>query len=118
VSYDIAVWEGDPPVSDRAALRVFSFLSSRYESASDPPTARLAAFVRALTARYPDIGDLPDDREGESPWSDGPLLQNAIGPFLYFSLVAGMAEAVLQFIVDSAHEHELVCFDPQTERLL
>ena len=54
VSYDLAVWEGERPASDFAALAEFKDLYQRYMAVSgtrQEPTPRIVAFVTALLAR-------------------------------------------------------------------
>jgi len=57
MSYDLAVWEGDRPADDAAARQEYLHLYDRYIDSRDlqPPTPRIAAYVRALLDRYPDI---------------------------------------------------------------
>lgn len=118
MSYDVAVWEGKAPSSDPAALDVYESLWRRYERVREPPSERLVEFVHALTSRYPDLTDVPEELVDDSPWADGPLVGSVIGGLLYMSLVPAMADDVLPFIADTARARGLVCFDPQTARLL
>jgi len=119
MSIDLAVWEGPRPASDADALKQFESLYARYvESGSRAaPSERISAYVAALLARYPDLTELDDDSVDDSPWSDGPLIGNASGPFIYFGFVVSGVEKAWSFAVKTAREHGLVCFDPQTETL-
>jgi hypothetical protein len=86
MSYDLAVWEGDRPADGAAAGQEFRRLYDRYIGSRDPqpPTPRIAAYVRALLDWYPE----DDTPEGEgSPWAGGPLIRCASGPFLYFPIL-------------------------------
>jgi len=116
VSYDLAVWEGDRPSSDAHALEIYTALMNRYQGAgsASPVTPAIARYVAALLERYPDITG--DDGE-ESPWSDGPLINNATGPIVYFGMVFSQAEDASEFAAAMAAEHRLVCFDPQTGKV-
>ena len=51
MSYDLAVWEGDQPASDAAALEEFGQLYERYVGSRGhaPPTPRIAAYVEFET---------------------------------------------------------------------
>jgi hypothetical protein len=105
VSVDVAVWEGQEPTSDEEALRMFGELYERYIESDDetPPTERITAYVGALLARYPDLTELDDDVVDDSPWSDGPMINNARGPFIYFGMVAtDAAEEAWPHVVSTA----------------
>ncbi|MGW7463069.1 hypothetical protein [Streptomyces sp. NPDC054797] len=111
MSYDPAVWEGDRPVDDKTADRVFSDLYDRYidSDVEEPATDRIAAYVAALPERW---CDLTEDEEDTSPWSTGPLLGDASGPLLYF-----VAEETSAYAVSVADSMDLVCFDVREDRL-
>ncbi|GAA3923111.1 hypothetical protein [Actinoplanes auranticolor] len=116
MSYDLAVWDGDRPADDLAAAAEFKQLYDRYVGSPDrvEPTARIAAYVRALLDRYPDIGT---DAGEDSPWSTGPLLNEARGPLVYFPMVWRRSEEVSAWAAGLAGEHGLNCYDPQDNRL-
>jgi hypothetical protein len=115
MSYDLAVWEGDMPSNDEEASAQYGALMDRMEAGGfdDPaPTPRIRAYVEALLARWPDI-----DESEDSPWASSPLMNEAIGPLVYFPMVFSRADEASQFAADMAHQHGLVCFDPQSESL-
>jgi hypothetical protein len=90
----------------------------RYEETDEQPSTRILSYIEELTAKYPDLDELPDDEVDDSPWADSPLRGNVMGPFFYFALVPSKADETVPFIADTARRHELVCFDPQQEKLL
>lgn len=116
MSYDLAVWEGDRPASDELAYTAFQALCEKYVEAEEhiPPSARLTAYVEALLARWPDI---TDEGGEESPWASGPLIGEAVGPFMYFPIGWSGAEEASAFAADLAQAHGLVCYDPQMEQM-
>ncbi|NPC95976.1 hypothetical protein [Nocardioides sp. zg-DK7169] len=115
MSYDLIVWEGDAPVSDEAARAVFVRLMERAEEdTAAEPTAAIRAYVHALLQRWPDI---TEDAGEDSPWADGPLVNNASGDAIHFSLVWSAAEEASAYAARVAGEHGLVCYDPQLEAL-
>jgi hypothetical protein len=118
VGYDIAVWEGERPASDEAALEKYNEMWARYEDTDEAASPSVLSYIGELTAKYPDLDDLPDDEVDDSPWADSPLQGNVMGPFFYFALVPSKADETVPFIAETARRHELVCFDPQQERLL
>lgn len=116
VSYDLAVWEGDRPADDKAAGTEYKRLYDRYIGSRQlqPPTPRIAAYVRALLDRYPDI---ETDAGEDSPWADGPLIRDASGPFIYFPMVYSQCDEASAWAAQLAQEHGLICYDPQVEKL-
>ncbi|GGQ33473.1 hypothetical protein [Streptomyces roseolilacinus] len=116
MSYDLAVWEGERPVDDKTAGRVFSDLYDRYidSEVEEPPSERIAAYVAALLERW---CDLPEDEEDTSPWSTGPLIDEASGPLIYFTMRWSMAEEASAYAAAVAETMGLVCFDVQQDRL-
>ncbi|WP_165989907.1 hypothetical protein [Streptomyces sp. YIM 98790] len=116
MSYDLAVWDGERPANDKSAGQVFSDLYNRYIAAqmNEPPTERITAYVEALLERWV---DLIEDEEDTSPWSTGPLIDEASGPFIYFPMRWSMAEEASAYAAMLADSMGLVCFDPQQERL-
>jgi hypothetical protein len=113
----MAVWEGERPSSDEEAAQTFETLYERYvEGEPDSePTPRIAEFVAALLERFPDFDDLDDDEAERSPWADSPLIGNATGPLVYFSMVTNeAAEKAWDLAVRTAERLGLVAFDPQS----
>jgi hypothetical protein len=116
MSYDLAVWEGDRPADAVAAASDVERLYDRYvaSEAQAEPTARVAGYVAALLERYPDIGT---EAGAGSPWSTGPLISEACGPLVYFSMVWSRCEEVSASATQLAEEHGLHCYDPQVRQL-
>ena len=117
MSIDLAVWEGARPDSEKDALQMYESLYELYidTDTPTPPSPAIAAYVAALLERYP---DLTDDSGDDCPWSDGPLIDNASGPFLYFGFVRNAAlDEAWTHAIDTARSMGLIAFDPQSERL-
>jgi hypothetical protein len=116
MSYDLAVWEGDPPADDDAAIAEFEILYERYiGGAKVTPTDRIIAYVTALLDRYPDINTAAGYQD--SPWASAPLLSEASGPLIYFPMVSSRGDEVAPWAARLAGEHGLVCFDPVLDQL-
>lgn len=64
-----------------------------------PPSPRIAEYVAGLLARWV---DLTEDEEDTSPWSTGPLIGEASGPFVYFPMRYSMAEEASAYAADLA----------------
>ena len=111
MSYDLAVWEGARPSNDEDASALYEELMDKLETGdfADPtPTPRIKAFVEALLAKWPDI-----DASDDSPWATGPLMDEAMGPFVHFPMVFSRADEASAFAASLAGERGLVCYDPQ-----
>ncbi|MFJ3720590.1 hypothetical protein [Streptomyces sp. NPDC090057] len=113
---DLAVWEGERPADDRTAGRIFSALYNRYidGEVEERPSERIAAYAAALLERWRDI---TEDDEDTSPWSTGPLIDEAGGPLIDFAMRWSMAEEASAYSAAVAESMGLVCFDVQQDRL-
>jgi len=116
MSYDLAVWEGDRPSDDKAAAEEFQRLYEQYidSDVTVAPTPRIAAYARTLLDRYPDISPSTGD---DSPWSTGPLINEASGPVMYFPMVWSRCEEISAWAAQVAAEQGLNCYDPQRDQL-
>ena len=119
MSYDLAVWTSPVPLSSRAAAETYEAVMDRLEAAYETeaePVPPITAFVEALTARWP---DLSDDGGEDSPWAVSPLIADAAGDAIAIPMsVTPLLDEAVAFVAAAAEAHRLVCFDPQTERLL
>jgi hypothetical protein len=113
MSYDLAVWEGDPPTDDVAGLAEMQAQQRlNWESPRTEPTPAIRAYVDALLKIYPDLDPhLGDD--DPSPWSTSPLIQEARGSFVYFPMTYSRSREVSAVAARLARSRGLVCFDPQ-----
>jgi hypothetical protein len=116
MSYDLAVWEGKRPVNARTAGQVFADLYTRYVDTDErvPPTDLITKYVNALLERW---CDMTEDEDDTSPWSTGPLISEARGPFIYFPMRYSMAEEASAYAANIAASMGLICFDPQLSQL-
>ncbi len=116
MTYDLAVWEGERPADDKTAGQIFSDLYVRYidGETEEPPSPRIAAYVAVLLEQWCDI---TADEDDSSPWSTGPLIDEAGGPLLYFAMRWSMAEEASAYAAAVADSMGLVCFDVQQDRL-
>ncbi|WP_076822551.1 hypothetical protein [Pseudofrankia asymbiotica] len=116
MSYDLAVWEGEHPADNEAALQILEDLCSRYleTDVGHPPTERITAYVAALLERWHDI---TEDGAQTSPWCTGPLIREARGPVIYIPMAWGAADEASAYAAAVADSMGLICFDPQLGRL-
>ena len=110
--YYLAVWGGGKALSDREAAKYYaSLLDGEMLPEFD---AGVYAFNCALTRRYPDLEMLGDEEADASPWAATPDIS---GGHMIVALQAGRYAEVFPLILELAHEHGLVCFDPQTTKV-
>ncbi|MCC9709966.1 hypothetical protein E4N62_34720 [Streptomyces sp. MNU76] len=110
MSYDLAGWDGARPLDDDQACSVHDELHARHlesDEVTAPPTPAIAAYVEALLQRY------PDDIDGDTVRASPPVVDEASGPIVHLVMSYRAAQEVLDHAASLAHEHGLVCYDPQ-----
>jgi len=80
----------------------------RIQDSGEQPTQRLLDFVSALSSRY------PDDANDDSIWAAAPLRDEISGGHINFAVTWSAYDKVISFVVTTAHEHGLHCYDPQS----
>ena len=103
---------GRAPPDDAIAGIAYKAHMDVLELNDEPPTPRIRAYVEALLARWPELGEADD-----VPWAMSPLMDQTSGPVAYLNLVYSMAQEASVFAAKLAQEHGLVCYDPQIECL-
>ena len=107
MSYNVAICIPPVPEEDDVAWQA---VDGMIDSPGTPPPV-FRHLHDLLTARYPCICTLPDDKVEEGVWSDGPLWND----FGYRAAVLGViwsrVEEVLPFLVRTANSLGLVVFD-------
>jgi hypothetical protein len=118
MSFDLAIWVGDQPASDQEARKTFDRLMAEgereiSEGIRPEPDPRLAKCVREITGSYSDglVGLIFG-----SVWTSTPVTPH--GSIVYMNLRWGVKTKVLDFIAKTAAKHGLVCYDPQTSRVV
>ncbi|MEH0548216.1 hypothetical protein QA802_35695 [Streptomyces sp. B21-105] len=114
MSYDLAVWQGDVPASNREAAKVHDRLYDEYLEGDDlvPSVSAIAEFLGALTERWPD-----NDAGDDTPWASVPLSGSASGPYVYIGLAWRTADMASAHVAQVANRFGLICFDPQMRTL-
>jgi hypothetical protein len=110
MSYDLAVWAGPRPAGGAEAAGEYVRRLEEAEEAPARPTPPIAAFLEDLLARS------PMDSPG-CPWA-GPPLDEATGDMAVLTMTSAGAQRGRDLCTRVAASHGLLCFDPQTGRLL
>jgi hypothetical protein len=104
------------PLTDAEAGVLYADLcEGRTEGVTPHPAVE--AFYTELTARYPEIGTVPDDKIGDldyCPWSSE---LDRSGGHLILPCAFSQAERVSGFVRTLAAKHGLAVYDPQQERV-
>jgi hypothetical protein len=114
MSHAYSAYDGPPPRTFEEAMAALEAMETAYEG-EQPPTASIRAFVDALLARWPDISD---EQGEQSPWSDGPMVNNAAGSVIHFGVVYSRLDEAEPFVVETARHHGLVLVDQEEGRVL
>jgi hypothetical protein len=77
-------------------------------------TDAIQAYVAELLGRWPDI---TEDGGEDSPWGDGPLIANACGPLLVFSLVSTSLDESIPYCAEVARRHRIVLYDQEQDEV-
>ena len=117
MSYDLAVWLPSRQMSNKEAGKLYGDLCDSNVAAAQKlliADARLEAFYRELTAKHPEIDDVPADRLDDHdfcPWS---VAFDRSDRHIIMCCVWERAEYVHDFVSQLAAKHNLVAFDPQS----
>jgi hypothetical protein len=107
MSFDLAVWR-EPAAAEEAA-RKYAALTS-LEPVVIPLHPRAVAFHRDLTARYPELADVPVEELGSCPWS---CALTVAGDGVVMSLSWSASDAVVSYVQELAERHVMALYDPQ-----
>jgi len=108
VSYNVAICVPPIPTDDEVA---WESVQGLIDAKGDPPEV-FRQLHDQLTARYPCICTLPDDRvDSDGVWSDGPLWNDFAHKVAILGVIYSRVEEVLPFVIESANRLGLAVFD-------
>lgn len=109
MSYDLALWHEDRPITTDEACDYYTRLAED-DSLVINPYAGIDGFVADLTAEFPATEDTPDEDIDSCPWSCE--FERSPG-HVVICMSSSRIEEVLPLIHELAAKHDLVCFNPQ-----
>jgi hypothetical protein len=113
MSYNVAIVIPPVPSDDAVAWATVNGLIDE----EGPRPAIFQKLHDQLTAKYPCMCSVPDDKIDDTVWSDGPLINN----FGHRAAVLGMSysrvDEVLPFLVKTANSLGLIVFDWGTKTI-
>jgi len=105
---------GRRPLSREEGGRIYALLGEEPWDELLEPDERVAAFVREITDRWPQIDDVPEEEVDDCPWA----VEFDQSPAHVISCISwSRAEEVFPVYVETALRHGLYVYDPQDERL-
>ncbi|MEA5367787.1 hypothetical protein VA596_50210 [Amycolatopsis sp., V23-08] len=107
MSFDLAVWH-ESTTAEEAPRKYAELTTLEPEVLERHP--RAVAFHRDLTARYPELADVPADELGSCPWATA---MTVAGDGVVMSMSWSCSDAVVEYIQELARRHGLVLYDPQ-----
>jgi hypothetical protein len=115
VSFDLAVLSSAKQLSADEARDAYEHLANGEDwSAALQADDRIAQFVAALSARWPDIDTLPEAEIGATPWSSGFDVSPA---HVMLTMSWSAQDEVIEFCEATALRLGLNLYDPQDETL-
>ena len=117
MSCDFAVWYPDRHLTDEQAGVVYHLLCEG-ESDGVAPHPAIDAFDQEITARHPEIDDVPEEQLDNTelcPWS---IAFDRAPGHLMMCCVWSKADYVERLVKELACKHGLAVFGPRRERLL
>jgi hypothetical protein len=117
MSFDLAVWHTEEPLTNQMAADVYLRLCENWPYLEGHSPA-VTAFYEELTARWPEIDTIPEHHIGNfdfCPWS---CALSRSGMAVVMTCVWPKAVAVANYVAPLARKHDLLLFDPQTGRAI
>lgn len=117
MSFDLAVWYPEKRLDNDEARKLYVSLCDSDTSGFVPHPA-IDAFYAELTARYPEIDTIPEERAGDHdycPWSC--KLDRSPG-HLIMCCVWPKATDVYELVESLARKHGLAIYDPQSDAVI
>jgi hypothetical protein len=116
MSFDLGVWFPHKSLTDQEAGETYVRLCGG-DSAGLRPHPALDAFYTDLTARYPEIDTIPEDRIDDHDYCPWSCALDRSPAFIVMPCVWSQAENVYRCVHDLARKHGLAVYDPQSGRI-
>ncbi len=115
MSFDLAFWHEDQPITSEQALQIYEQLCDAGESGTVvTPHPNIAAFLQDLAQYYPPIDDYPEEKWDECPWSTiWSVTPGSVICCMTWSRGPGLAS----FLIEMANRYDLVVYDPQHRKV-
>jgi len=112
MSFDLVVWHTSKPITEQQARAAIDQLLKEPLPTKGEP-ANVTALYNELTAKWPEIDNVPPEHEGDfdySPWS---FAIQRLGPGLLMHCVFAKGHTVANHVLDLTRKHGLIFYDLQ-----
>jgi hypothetical protein len=113
MSFDLAFWHEDRPISAEEARHIYWQLCDEDYSVVKPHQD-ITLFLQDLTQRYPPIEDLAKEEIEENPWS---CAWDVTPSSVIVCMTWPSGRALAPFLIQMANQHDLVCYNPQRDEV-
>lgn len=116
MSFDLGVFYTKTPLTDEEATkRYIAYCGEEDFSKYVEPSPAITKFVEELTSKYPQIDDVAEDKLDDCPWS---IAFDISEGHVLIAMRFSMAKEASDLIIELAYKHGLVCFDPQSSKIV
>jgi len=117
MSFDLGVWYPHERLSHAQAGKLYVALCEG--TAPNPaPHPAVDAFYQELTARWPEIDTVPDDKVDDRDYCPWSCEIDRFPGHIIMAAVWSKADDVDALVKQLARKHGLAVFDPQSERII
>jgi hypothetical protein len=116
MSCDYGVWHSETSMTNEEAAKIYTGLCEQWPFL-EGENRSVRAFYDELTRRWPELDTVPDEKIDDKdccPWS---CAISHSGMAVVTACVWPMADKVGSLVKHLATKHQLVFFDPQSERV-
>jgi hypothetical protein len=119
LSYTVELIVGGLPEMENAAWTQIEKLRASYYGDERDNAPVLLELHRALTAKYPCLCSFEDGdaRIDESPWADGPMINNFAHDMGMLAISYSRVEDVVSFVIAEANKLGITVADSQTAEI-
>jgi hypothetical protein len=111
MSFDLCILDAEPSIAISEASRLYQDFDIDGTTA---PNQKISSLIQEITSRYPQIDDYADEDIDNCPWAVAfDVDEKCVVICISFSRVGD----VVDWISEVASKHDLVCYDPQENKL-
>ncbi|WP_041598471.1 hypothetical protein [Hahella chejuensis] len=119
MSFTVDLILTDIPENNKDAWSFIEKLREEYYEDKSVAHSKLQEFHEVLTKKYPCLCSFADDdpEMENSPWADGPMIENFASKMGMVAIVWSRADEVFPFVLDSALALDIIVADGQSGKI-